>query len=525
MSSPRARSLSAHSLTARELLDLVADAGSFRSWDVAVPPRDVQPGYADDLDRARARSGCDESVLTGELRIDGRRVAVLVSEFGFLGGSIGVDAAGRLIAAIERATRERLPLLAGPASGGTRMQEGTAAFVAMVGIAAAIAEHKSAGLPYLVYLRHPTTGGVMASWGSLGHVTVAEPGALLGFLGPRVYAALYGEPFPDGVQTAENLYRNGVIDGVIAPAQLPRLVARLLSVLAPAKGPSGLGGDDGQYDDWRDGQRDGQYDGPAISALASIAASRARARPGARTILRHAARDVVPLSGTGQGEASEGLLLAIARFGAVPCVVIAQDRYAQRAGAPWGPAALRQAQRGQRLSAELGLPLVTIIDTPGAALSREAEEGGLAGEIARTLESLVGHEQATVAVLLGEGTGGGALALLPSDVTIAAQHAWLAPLPPEGASVIMHGDTAHAAAMAEAQGIGAVALRTAGIVDWVVPERPDAALEPTEFSRRIGRVIERQLLDLAAATPAERLRRRRGRYRALVRMPGQAADS
>ncbi|SDS10837.1 carboxyl transferase domain-containing protein [Microterricola viridarii] len=514
MSSTRTR---LPSLSAGELLELVADAGSFRSWDAAVPPRHVQPGYAADLERARARSGCDESVLTGELRIDGRRVAVLVSEFGFLGGSIGVDAAGRLIAAIERATRERLPLLAGPASGGTRMQEGTAAFVAMVGIAAAIAEHKSAGLPYLVYLRHPTTGGVMASWGSLGHVTVAEPGALLGFLGPRVYAALYGEPFPDGVQTAENLYRNGVIDGVIAPAQLPRLVARLLSVVAPPEGAGSLGGDSGQCD--------GQYDGPAISASASIAASRARARPGARTILRHAARDIVPLSGTGQGEASEGLLLAIARFGAVPCVVIAQDRYAQRAGAPWGPAALRQAQRGQRLSAELGLPLVTIIDTPGAALSREAEEGGLAGEIARTLESLVGHEQATVAVLLGEGTGGGALALLPSDVTIAAQHAWLAPLPPEGASVIMHGDTAHASAMAEAQGIGAVALRTAGIVDWVVPERPDAALEPTEFSRRIGRVIERQLLELAAATPAERLRRRRGRYRALVRLPGQAADS
>ncbi|AMB57602.1 carboxyl transferase domain-containing protein [Microterricola viridarii] len=508
---------SARSLTAGELLDLIADTGSFRSWDEPVPPRDVQHGYADDLERARARSGCDESVLTGELRIDGRRVAVLVSEFGFLGGSIGVDAAGRLIAAIERATRERLPLLAGPASGGTRMQEGTAAFVAMVGIAAAIAEHKSAGLPYLVYLRHPTTGGVMASWGSLGHVTVAEPGALLGFLGPRVYAALYGEPFPDGVQTAENLYRNGVIDGVIAPAQLPRLIARLLSVLAPPEGTHGLGSDSGQHD--------GQYDGPAISALTSIAASRARARPGARTVLRHAARDVVPLSGTGQGEASDGLLLAIARFGAVPCVVIAQDRYAQRAGAPWGPAALRQAQRGQRLSAELGLPLVTIIDTPGAALSREAEEGGLAGEIARTLESLVGHEQATVAVLLGEGTGGGALALLPSDVTIAAQHAWLAPLPPEGASVIMHGDTTHASAMAEAQGIGAVALRAAGIVDWVVPERPDAALEPTEFSRRIGRVIERQLLALAAATPAERLSRRRGRYRALVRLPGQAADS
>ena len=92
------------------------------------------------------------------------------------------------------------------------MQEGTPAFVQMVRISAAVAAHKAAGLPYLVYLRHPTTGGVMASWGSLGHVTVAEPGALVGFLGPRVYEALYGRPFPEGVQTSENLYAHGIID-------------------------------------------------------------------------------------------------------------------------------------------------------------------------------------------------------------------------------------------------------------------------------------------------------------------------
>ena len=280
-----------------------------------------------------------------------------------------------------------------------------------------------------------------------------------------------------------------------------------------------------QRDEHERRDHDEQYDGPAIGALTSIAASRERSRPGARTILRYAALDVVPLSGTAQGEASDGLLLALARFGETACVVVAQDRYAQRSGAPWGPAALRQAQRGQRLSAELGLPMVTIIDTPGAALSQEAEEGGLAGEIARTLESLVSHEPATIAVLLGEGTGGGALALLPSDVAIAAQHAWLAPLPPEGASVIMHGDTTHAAEMAEAQGIGAVALRDAGIVDWVVSEHPDAALEAPEFSHRLGRVIEQQLIALAQMTTAERLRRRRDRYRSLVRMPTQAADS
>ena len=171
--------------------------GSFVSWDAPVRPRiDLDPGYAAELDAARAASGVDEAVITGCGTIHGRRVAVLMSEFRFLGGSVGIATTDRLESAIRRATAERLPLLAGTASGGTRMQEGTAAFVQMVRITEAITTHRAAGLPYLVYLRHPTTGGVFASWGSLGHVLVGEPGALVGFLGPKVYQALYGTAIP-----------------------------------------------------------------------------------------------------------------------------------------------------------------------------------------------------------------------------------------------------------------------------------------------------------------------------------------
>jgi acyl-CoA carboxylase subunit beta len=219
-------------LSATELIDAVVDPGSWRSWDepVADPP-DIDPGYTADLARARERTGLDEAVLTGTGRLRGRQVAVVVSEFGFLAGSIGVAAGERLVRAVERATRERLPLMAAPASGGTRLQEGTVAFLQMVKVAAAIADHRSAGLPYLVYLRHPTTGGVLASWGSLGHVTAAEPGALIGFLGPRVYEALHGQPFPPGVQVAENLYAKGLVDAVVAPAELAEVAARVLQVL------------------------------------------------------------------------------------------------------------------------------------------------------------------------------------------------------------------------------------------------------------------------------------------------------
>jgi acetyl-CoA carboxylase carboxyl transferase beta subunit len=490
--------------SAAELIDAVIDPGSWRSWDepVVVPPG-VDPGYAADLARARERTGMDEAVRTGAGRLRGRQVAVVVSEFAFLAGSIGVAAGERLVAAVERATRERLPLVAAPASGGTRLQEGTVAFLQMVKVAAAIADHRSAGLPYLVYLRHPTTGGVLASWGSLGHVTAAEPGALIGFLGPRVYQALHGQPFPPGVQVAENLYAKGLVDAVVAPEELAAVAARVLEVLcAPREGP--------QAAEPLAGDQVGE-----TPVAESIRRSRRPDRPGVRALLRVAARDVTPLSGTAAGEMDPGVLLALARFGTAPCILVGQDRHRQRRHQPLGPAGLRAARRGIRIARELDLPLMTVIDTAGAALSTEAEEGGLAGEIARCLVDLVTLPAPTLCLLLGQGAGGGALAFFPTDRVVAAQHAWLSPLPPEGASAVLHRTTERAVEVAERQGVGAAALRSHRIVDRIIPELPDAADGGEAFLRRVGTVLEAELGALLRSEPSARYRERRRRYRTL----------
>lgn len=346
---------------------------------------------------------------------------------------------------------------------------------------------------------------MFASWGSLGHVTAAEPGALVGFLGPRVYQALYHEDFPEGVQTAENLSQKGVIDGVVPLAAVRQLVHRMLRVLTEPTTVDASAG-------------------PAVTSAAavpdvpawqSVMLSRRRDRPGIRQLLRHAASAQVPLSGTGQGESDRTVLVSLARFRGASCVLFGQDRSGQSAARTMGPGALREARRAMRLADELRLPLVLVIDTLGASLSKEAEERGLAPEIARCLADLVTLPTPTVSVLLGQGTGGGALALLPADRVLCAQNGWLAPLPPEGASAIVHRDTAHAPQMAAAQGIRSRDLLRDGVVDGVIPEFPDAAEEPTEFAKRVGAAVARELGVLVGQDATLRYRRRLERYRKL----------
>ncbi|WP_301184545.1 carboxyl transferase domain-containing protein, partial [Streptomyces niphimycinicus] len=262
------------------------------------------------------------------------------------------------------------------------------------------------------------------------------------------------------------------------------------------------------------------------SAEVSIRASRRAERPGVRDLLRVAAEDVSPLSGTGAGEHDPGLLLALARVGGTPCVVLGHNRRSAREGdtaegpgegQALGPAGLRTARRGMHIAAELGLPLLTVIDTAGAALSREAEEGGLAAEIARCLADMVTLPAPTLCLLLGQGAGGAALALLPADRVVAARHAWLSPLAPEGASAILHRTTERAYEVAARQGVRSADLLAQGIVDRIVEEDSsgfgDGSRAPDAFLGRLGHLLGAELAALRAQDPGERLAARRVRHR------------
>lgn len=436
--------------SALALIDAVLDPDSFISWDETPHYDNPDKSYAETLERARERAECDESVITGQGTVEGTPVAVILSDFSFLGGSLGTVASVRIVKALLRATELKLPVLASPASGGARMQEDNRAFVIMATISAAVQRHRETHLPFLVYLRNPTMGGAMASWGSSGHLTFAEPGAQIGFLGPRVVELTTGHRLPDGVQQAENLVKTGVIDGVVSPLALRAGVIKTLNILKPAEAT------DHFYP---------TAPGPVPPVMESIARSRDPHRPGIGEVIETLGLDVVKLSGARAGALSPAVCVALARIGGRPVVLIGQDRRFTL-----GPQELRFARRGISLARELNLPIVSIIDTSGAELSQAAEELGIASSISRTLATLIDAPLPTISVIIGQGVGGGALAMLPADLVYAAENAWLSALPPEGASAILFRDTAHAAEIMERQGVQAHALLNQGLIDGIVAE-------------------------------------------------------
>jgi acetyl-CoA carboxylase carboxyl transferase subunit beta len=503
--------------SAWERAALVVDEGSVEVWDddvVSGDPlafADVRP-YRERLEEAAERTGMRESVLTGRATVAGRPVALVAAEFGFLGGSIGVATGERIARAFERALEERLPLVALPASGGSRMQEGTLALVQMAKLAAAARALRDGGLPYVVCLTDPTTGGVLASWGSLGTVTFALPDARLGFAGPRVVELLTGAPLPDGVQTAESLLAHGHLDAVVPPHELRRAVASVLAVTPPGRDLCHSAVAHRQLDD----KGPARAAGGARNAWESLRFARDRARPGVSELLAAHATDVTELRGDRAGHPDDpGCLLALARFAGRSVVVVGQRRRADGSPPALGPAGYRKARRGMALAAELRLPLVTVVDTPGAELSAAAEHGGVAGEIARCLAEMAALPVPTVALLVGEGGSGGALALLVADRVVCVEHASLGVIAPEGASAILYRDLDHAPELAATQGGASWQLAEAGIADAVVPEPVPAHEQPAAFLDRLAAVAAEQLDALAVQEAPDRLAARHARWRAL----------
>lgn len=219
-------------LTAAERLDFTLDEGSFVEYDadlVADNPLDF-PGYPEKLAEARQVTGLAEAIITGEGTIAGHRTIIGVMDPRFIMASMGAAVGEKIVRAVERACERRLPLIIFVASGGARMQEGVVALLQMARTAAAIKRLDDAGLLYIPVLTDPTTGGVSASFGMLGDIILAEPGALIGFTGPRVIEQTIKQKLPEGFQRAEFLQEHGMIDLVVPRPKMRETLARILKL-------------------------------------------------------------------------------------------------------------------------------------------------------------------------------------------------------------------------------------------------------------------------------------------------------
>ncbi|MDP9365804.1 MAG: acetyl-CoA carboxylase, carboxyltransferase subunit beta [Chloroflexota bacterium] len=221
-------------LRARERVELLADEGSFEEWDADVMPEDplgfvdLGGAYAEKLARTQRKTGASEALLSGRLSLDGRPVAVAVCDFDFLGASMGSVYGEKLVRAAERCAEEGVPLLTVSASGGARMHEGLFSLMQMAKTVAAMARLGRARVPHLALLVDPCYGGVSASYATVADVVMAEPGALVGFAGPRVIEQITKQKLPQGFQTAEFLLDRGMIDLIVERAALRATLAVLL---------------------------------------------------------------------------------------------------------------------------------------------------------------------------------------------------------------------------------------------------------------------------------------------------------
>jgi acyl-CoA carboxylase subunit beta len=513
-------------LTAAERIDLLADPESFKASNptlVSVDPLVFtdRVSYRDRLERARRETGLNEAVVTGTARINGRDCVLAVSDFNFMGGSMGSVVGEKVALALELAADRRYPFISVVSSGGARMQEGMLSLVQMGKTAAAAMRLHQAGVPSVTVLTNPTTGGVYASFASQGDFLFAEPGALIGFAGPRVIEQLTGEPPPPGTHTAEFLLLHGQLDGVVDRARLRGVLATLLQ-LFQSRGAVEVRAAAEPYR---------PPTAPPPSAWPEVQLARHEDRPTSADYIRRLMPQFVELHGDRVFGDDAAVIAGIGSLAGMTVCAIGQERGhgdPVRNGGRVRPEGFRKAARIMRLAAELRFPLVTFIDTPGAHLDYDSEARGLAGALSSCLANMSVLPVPVVSVVIGEGGSGPALALGVADRILMQEHAVYSVIAPEGAAAIVHRDAARAQDIADALKITAYDCLVLGVVDGIVPEPEHGAhLDPDYAALLLRGELVSALMELrkrdARRLVEERWRkfRRMGEFQQLV----EAADS
>ncbi|WP_051969323.1 acetyl-CoA carboxylase carboxyl transferase subunit [Kitasatospora azatica] len=514
-------------LTAQQRLDQLLDEGSAQPLDqvdcVADPLGfvDLRP-YPERLAEARASTGLAEAVLCVRGLIEGQPVIACAMDFRFLGGSLGCAVGAQIAEAARTSLRLRIPLLLITASGGARMQEGVLSLMQMAKTAHALAELDEAGVLVLSLITDPTYGGVAASFATLADVIIAEPGARLGFAGPRVIEQTIGGSLPPGFQQAEFLRGHGLIDDVVQRGALRPVLGQLLSLQHPGARPAAPATSATSATSATPATQPHEpaEQLPKPDAWATVQLARHPERPTTLDYAAHLLDGFHELHGDRIAEDCPAVVGGPGWLNGRPVMLIGHqkggteltERQHRKFGMP-SPGGYRKAARLMRLAAKLGLPVVTLIDTPGANPGPDAERGGQAVAIAENLRLMARLPVPIVAVITGEGGSGGALALAVADRVLVCANAVYSVISPEGCAAILWKDSEAAPTAAAALRVDAEELLRLSIVDGVVPEPPGGAhTDHSQAAALLGDAVTAALAELQSWEPQRLLRERGGRF-------------
>lgn len=461
-------------------LRMVVDEDTFTPWDTQehaqiVNPLDF-PLYEQKVRQTRERTGLSEGVTVGKGKIYGMDAVIGVCDARFLMGSMGHVVGERIAAAVERATEERLPVILFCCSGGARMQEGIISLMQMAKTSAALKCHANAGLLYIPVLTDPTTGGVTASFAMLGDVILAEPGALIGFAGPRVIEQTIGQRLPEGFQRAEFQLQHGFVDRIVERKDLKLTLYQLLKCHA-VRG----------YANFDPMHENDSYEPTELmrerasrekekSAWEKVREARQLGRLQTKDYLAAVFDDFMELHGDRYFRDDPAIIGGIAWLDGQPVTVIGiqkgssvEECAARNYGMP-SPEGYRKALRLMKQAEKFGRPIITFVNTSGAYPGMEAEENGQGEAIARNLYEMSDLHVPTFTFLIGEGGSGGALALAVSNEVWMLEHAVYSILSPEGFASILWKDGRRAKEAASVMKITAQELYALGVIDGILPE-------------------------------------------------------
>ena len=480
---------------------MVADPHTFEPWFTDMPVRNplAYEGYEEKLAEAREKNGLDEAVTVGKCKVFGEDIVLGICDARFMMASMGHTVGEKITAAIEKAIELRLPVFLFCCSGGARMQEGIVSLMQMAKTSAAIQKLGEAGLLYCTVLTDPTTGGVTASFAMLGDVIMAEPGALIGFAGPRVIRQTIGQELPEGFQTAEFLEEHGIIDGIVKRENLKKTIYFLVKAHQCREK---------EYADFTPGKefhfvlneilKEQSYKVRPKDAWEKVKAVRKVERPQACDYMEHIFDYFVEAHGDRAFRDDPAIIGGVAFLDGQPVTVIAEHKgkdikecQERNFGMPM-PEGYRKALRLMKQAEHFNRPVISFVNTSGAFCGIEAEERGQGEAIARNLREMSALKVPVLCIFIGEGGSGGALATAVGNEVWMLENATYSILSPEGFASILWKDSSRAKEASEVMHITAQDLKQLHVIEKIVPEFGGA---DATTAAAIGGYLKEQIKD------------------------------